>query len=309
VDWYVPRVSLRARIWTAFLAIYLIWGSTYLAIRFAIETLPPLLMAGTRFLVAGALLFGWLWLKGERKTTWIQWREAAVVGGLMLAGGNGGLSWAQEFVPSGLAALIVSTIPIWVVLLQWIWLKEGRPSPRVLLGLAFGFVGVALLIRPDAGGATSGEGVSILGAIVILAAAALWAAGGLYSRRAKLPASPLLAVAMEMVAGGVILFVAGTVAGEWPRFHLFSASFRSLLSLGYLIVYGSLIALTAYLWLIKETNPARAATYAFVNPVVALVLGWWLAGETLGPRTALAAVVAITGVVLIVRAPLPVREL
>ncbi len=292
-------MSSRTRIWTAFLAIYLIWGSTYLAIRFAIETLPPLLMAGTRYLVAGALLFGWLWLKGERKTTWIQWREAAVIGGLMLAGGNGGVSWAEEFVPSGLAALIVSTIPIWVVLLQWIWLKEGRPGHRVLLGLGLGFGGVALLIRPHA----AGEGVSIVGAIVILAAAALWAAGGLYSRRAKLPASPLLAVAMEMVAGGIILFVAGTVAGEWPRFHLLSASFRSLLSLAYLIVFGSLIALTAYLWLIKETSPARAATYAFVNPIVALVLGWWLAGETLAPRTALAAVVAITGVVLIVRAP------
>ncbi len=292
---------MRARVWVAFSAIYVIWGSTYLAIRIAIETLPPFLMAGARYSIAGLLLWGWLRIRGEHRATWREWREAAIVGGLMLLGGNGLVSWAEQFVPSGLAALLVSTIPIWVVLLDWLWLRSARPSPRMFLGLALGIVGVGLLVRPGTASTVEG-GVSILGALVLLLAAGSWAAGGLHARRAKLPSSSLLSVAMQMIAGGCLFLLTGTATGEWPKLYVSAISPRSLLALAYLVFFGSLVGLTAYLWLIKRTTPARASTYAFVNPVVAIVLGWAVAGEALSPRILLAAAVALSGVVLIVRA-------
>jgi drug/metabolite transporter (DMT)-like permease len=222
----------------------------------------------------------------------------------MLLGGNGAVSWAEQFVPSGLAALLISTIPIWVVLLDWGWLRSARPTPRIFLGLGLGILGVGLLVRPGTTPAAQG-GVSILGAVVLLLAAGSWALGGLYARRAKLPASSLLSVAMQMITGGILLFIAGTAIGEWPRLHLGLVSTRSLLALAYLVFFGSLVGLTSYLWLIKETTPAKASTYAFVNPVVAIVLGWAVAGESLAPRILLAAAVALSGVVLIVRGRRP----
>jgi len=293
-------MSSRAGVTAAFLAIYLIWGSTYLAIRFAVETIPPFLMAGARYSIAGILLYGWLWMRGERRTTPRQWRDAAIVGGLMLLGGNGAVCWAEQFVPSGLAALLVSTIPIWVVLLDWLWLRSARPNRRIFVGLILGFLGVGMLVRPG-GNAEATGGVSLLGAGVLLLAAALWAAGVVYSRRAAIPSSPMLAVAMQMVAGGAMLLLTGTLLGEGSRLDLARASNRSILSLVYLVTFGTLVGHTCYLWLIRVTTPAKASTNAFVNPVVAVVLGWALAGEELRPFTALAAAVAISGVVLIVR--------
>lgn len=294
-------MSSRARIGAAFLAIYLIWGSTYLAIRLAVATLPPFLMAGTRFLTAGLLLFAWLGMRGEYRATRREWRDATIVGGLMLLGGNGVVSWAEQFVPSGLAALIVSTIPIWVVLLDWLWLKEKRPDRRTIAGLILGFLGVAMLVRPHA--APGSGAVSLLGGGALLLAAALWAAGTLFSRRAARPKAPLLSAAMQMVAGGVLLLLTGTLTGEWARLNLQAATALSLLSLIYLILFGSLVGLTSYLWLIQVTTPARASTYAFVNPIVAIILGWAVAGEEFRPMTVVAAAVAISGVVLIVRGP------
>jgi drug/metabolite transporter (DMT)-like permease len=291
-------MSSRARIGAAFLAIYLIWGSTYLAIRLAVATLPPFLMAGTRFLTAGLLLFAWLGIRGELRATWLEWRDATIVGGLMLLGGNGVVSWAEQFVPSGLAALIVSTIPIWVVLLDWLWMRQSRPDRRTIAGLALGFLGVAMLVRPHA--AVGSGSVSLLGGGALLLAAALWAAGTLYSRKAARPKAPLLGAAMQMVTGGLLLLVTGTLTGEWSRLNLHGASTLSLLSLVYLILFGSLVGLTSYLWLIQVTTPARASTYAFVNPIVAIILGWAIAREELRPMTAVAAAVAISGVVLIV---------
>ena len=294
-------MSSRARIGMALLALYIFWGSTYLAIRFAIETIPPFLMAATRYLAAGFLLLGWMLFRGAPWPKASEWREAAVVGGLMLLGGNGGVCWAEQTVPSGVAALVVSTVPIWVVILDWLWLRSGRPNASTLLGLALGFGGVALLVRPG-GGKHGRDGAPLLGVLVLVMASGLWAAGGLYSRRARLPASPWVAIAMEMIAGGALLALAGTAAGEWPNVHLDQVSPRSLLSLGYLIFFGSLIGFSAYLWLLKATTPARASTYAFVNPVVAVFLGWALAGEAFSLRTMNAAAVALTGVILIVRA-------
>ena len=293
-------MSSRARIGVALLALYIVWGSTYLAIRFAIETIPPFLMAATRFLVAGSLLLCWMRLRGAPWPKPSEWREASIVGGLMLLGGNGGVCWAEQTVPSGVAALVVSTVPIWVVLLDWLWLRSGRPNTSTLFGLALGFGGVALLVRP--GGAMHSGGAPVLGILVLVLASGLWAAGALYSRRARLPSSPWVAISMEMIAGGALLALAGIAVGEWRHVHLAEVTARSLLSLAYLVFFGSLIGFSAYLWLLKATTPARASTYAFVNPVVAVFLGWAFAGEAFPLRTMIAAAVALTGVVLIVRA-------
>ena len=292
-------VTNRARLWIALGSVYLIWGSTYLAIRFAIETLPPFSMAGVRYLAAGGVLVLWQRARGAPRPSPLEWREAAIVGGLMLLGGNGGVCWAEQIVPSGVTALFISTVPIWLVLLDWLWLGSIRPSRRIVLGLALGIGGVALLVR------TSGAPEAAappLGAAVLVLASGLWAAGSLYSRRAKLPAAPFLSIGMEMVAGGALLVLAGAAVGEWSRIDLAIASARSLLSLLYLITFGSLIGFSAYIWLLRATTTARVSTYAFVNPVVAMFLGWAFAGETLELRTLIAAAVAITGVVLILRA-------
>ena len=293
-------MSSRARIGIALLALYIVWGSTYLAIRFAIETIPPFLMAATRFLAAGSLLLAWTLFRGAPWPKTSEWREASVVGGLMLLGGNGGVCWAEQTVPSGVAALVISTVPIWVVILDWLWLRNQRPAASTLLGLALGFAGVALLVRP---GAEHSGGAPALGVLVLMLASGLWAAGALYSRRARLPASPWVAIAMEMIAGGVLLALMGTAVGEGRQVHLAQVSVRSMLSLAYLVFFGSLIGFSAYLWLLKATTPARASTYAFVNPVVALLLGWMLAGEALTLRTLAAAAVILGAVVLVITAP------
>jgi drug/metabolite transporter (DMT)-like permease len=292
-----PEVLSRLRVGAAFAAIYLIWGSTYLAIRFAIETLPPFFMAGARFIVAGALLYTWARWRGAPGPTRLHWREAAIVGGLMLLGGNGGVTWAEQRLPSGLAALLVTTVPLWMVLLEAVRPGGGRPSRRVALGLGLGMAGVLLLIGQ--GNLTGGQAVDLPGTAVVLFAALAWAAGSLYSRRARLPEAPLQGVALEMLAGGAWLLLAGGVSGEGARLNLDGASLRSLLALGYLIIFGSIVAFSAYLWLLRVSTPARASTYAFVNPVIAVFLGWALADEPLTAQTLLAAAVIVAAVAII----------
>lgn len=284
----------------AFAAVYLIWGSTYLAIRVAIETLPPFLMAGARFLIAGALLYAWMRRRGAPPPAPHHWRAAAVVGGLLLVGGNGGVVWAEQTVPSGLAALLVATVPLWIVLLDWLRPHGPRPTLALVAGLVAGFAGVAMLIGP--GRFAGGAQVDPLGGAVLLLASVSWAAGSLQSRRARLPSSRFLAIAMEMLAGGALLLLAGTLVGEWGSLDLAHVSIRSWTALGYLIVFGSLGGFTAYLWLLATTTPARAATYAYVNPVVAVILGWALADEPVTPRVLLAAAVIISAVVIITTA-------
>lgn len=291
----------RLRVVLAFAAVYIIWGSTYLAIRFAIDTLPGFLMAGVRFLLAGGLLYAWARSQGAARPSRIHWRSAAIVGGLMLLGGNGGVVWAEQHVPSGLTAVLIATVPLWVAVLDWLW-RGSRPTVRGLLGLALGLAGIGLLVGP--GELAGSQGVDLLGAGVLVLASLSWAAGSLYSRSAPLPGSPLLATALEMLAGGALLLVLGLAAGQATELDLARVSLRSLLALGYLVVFGSLVAFTAYIWLLRATSPARAATYAYVNPVVAVVLGWALAGEPLTTRTLLAAAVIIGAVVLITVQPL-----
>lgn len=280
----------------AFLAVYLIWGSTYLAIRFVIESLPPFFMAGTRFLVAGAVLYVFIRLRGVEGETRGDWSCAFVLGGLMLLGGHGAVVWAEQWVPSGLACLLVGTVPLWMVFLDWLWNKH-KPNVKVVGGVVLGFVGVILLV----GGVESlgASSVDLAGAGIIVFGAFLWANGSLYSRSAKQPKSQLLATALEMVAGGILLLLASLVTGELNRVRLDLISIRSLVSWVYLIVFGALVAFTCYIWLLKVTTPARVSTYAYVNPIVAMFLGWTLANEPITARNVAAATLILTAVVII----------
>lgn len=299
--------AARGRVLVAFAAVYVIWGSTYLAIRVAIETLPPLLMAGTRFLLAGSLLYGWMRLRGAERPQRAHWRSAAIVGGFLLLGGNGGVVWAEQRVPSGLTALLVATVPLWMTLLGW-WLgHERRPNRRVAAGLFLGLLGVGLLVA--ARGVGDPTGADPLGAVVLVGASLSWAYGSLWSRRAELPRSPFLATAMEMMAGGALLLVASGLRGEWLRLDPSAVSTRSLVAVSYLVVFGSLVGFTAYVYLLRASTPTRVATYAFVNPAVAVVLGWLVAGEALTHRTAGAAAIILTGVVLLVTASMRLPRL
>ena len=293
----ISGLSCRWRVIAAFAAVYLIWGATYLFIRFAIETLPPFLMAGTRFLVAGGVLYGVAWLGGAPRPTRAQWGAAALVGALLLLGGNGGVVWAEQSVPSGLAALLVAMAPLWMAVLDWVRPGGVRPSGGVALGLALGFSGVILLVGPDE--LVGGGRVDPIGAAVLILASLSWAAGSIYSRHGQRPASQLLATGMQMLAGGALLLLVGSATGEWARFDYRAVSLRSLAALGFLIAFGSLIGFTAYTWLLRATTVARASTYAYVNPAVAVFLGWALAGEALTPRTLLAAGVIVAAVVVI----------
>ena len=288
-----------AAIWAALAAIYIIWGSTYLAIRVAIETLPPLLMASVRFLVAGGLLYVWTMLRGARsegRPTASQWRASAIIGTALLLGGNGGVVLAEQTVPSGIAALLVATVPLWMVLLARVALGE-RVTWRESLGIAIGFGGIVLLVDPFTGGGFDPVGIGLL-----LVADLSWAAGSLYARRAPMPSRSLVGTAMQMLTGGVALGIAGIVAGELADVQLRSISLASTLGFVYLIVFGSLVAFTAYAWLIRVARTSLVATYAYVNPVVAILLGWAILSEPLGWRTLVAGGVIVVGVALIVTA-------
>ncbi|MGH7575104.1 MAG: EamA family transporter [Longimicrobiales bacterium] len=286
-----------SRLIAAFAAVYIIWGSTYLAIRFAIETLPPFLMAGVRFVIAGALLYAWTVRRSGRRPERGEWKAAIIIGALLLLGGNGGVVWAEQTVPSGVAALIVAIVPCWMVLLDWARPGGSRPAAQVGLGLILGLAGVALLVGPSS--LAGGMGVDTIGSIALVFASLSWAAGSIYARQTKPPAVPLQATAMQMLAGGALLIFAGVLAGETASVDLSRVSARSAAAFLYLIAFGSIVGYSAYAWLLRKSTAARVSTYAYVNPVVAVFLGWALAGEPLTPRMMLAAAVIIAGVALI----------
>ena len=298
-----PHDAKRQRLGllAAFAAIYLIWGSTYLAIRFAVETLPPFLMTAVRFVAAGALMYAWARLRGAARPTRLHWSAATLVGVLMLVFGVGGVSWAEQRIPSGAAALIVAVGPLSMVLVDWLFFRGGRPNARVWAGIVLGFVGVALLVGPEQ---LAGSGrIDALGVGIILLGTITWSFGSLYSRGSHLPSSPVLATGMEMMAGGLVLLVLGSVVGEWARLGDSQVSLLSVASVAYLAVFGSIIALGAYLWLLRVTTPSRVVTHAYVNPVVAVFLGWALADEALNTRTLAATAVITAGVLVILSRP------
>jgi drug/metabolite transporter (DMT)-like permease len=283
----------------AFAAVYLLWGSTYLAIRYAIETLPPFLMAAMRFLIPGGILFTWAILNGETmRTSFSQWPKAFVIGGLLLLVGNGGVTWAEKHIASGLTALLIATEPLWVVIWNWT-LSRKRPNAMVLFGVLIGLAGVGLLVSDGWNGVNGESSMNLAGVGVVLVAASAWAGGSVYSNRRPIKASTSMAAGMQMLAGGSLLVLLALIAGNFRGLNLNNASWVSIAAFFYLIVFGSLIGYTAYSWLLRNVTPARAATYAYVNPVVAVLLGWFIAREPLTARMLIAAAVIVSSVILI----------
>ena len=285
----------------AFAAVYILWGSTYLAIKYAIETLPPFLMAGTRFTVAGAILMIWArFAKDYERPLAVHWKTSFIVGSLLLLVGNGGVVFAEHYISSSLAALLVATEPFWIVLLSWLWLKGTPPNLKTILGIAVGFFGVWLLINGQpTGSAQSGGSMQLFGTIAVMAAALSWATGSIYGLRAPAPKSALLTAGMQMFSGGLVLFAVSLISGELLHLNIAQISLNSVLGLSYLTIFGSLIGFTAYSWLLKNSQPALVSTYAYVNPIVAVFLGWLIAGESFTGQMLVGAGVIVGSVVLI----------
>jgi drug/metabolite transporter (DMT)-like permease len=295
---WLPGSSRRERILVAlaFFAIYVIWGSTYLAIRYAVETIPPLFVAGTRHLIAGALLFAWCWWKGLRPTG-AQWRASLIVGALFFLGGHGLLHWAEQVVPSGLAALLIATEPIMIAVLAAL-AGQSRITLPVALGMLLGVTGVAMLMRSDIALAGRAE---LIGSAAVLLGALSWALGIIYSARAPMHPNSVMSAAMSLLCGAGLLIITGMILGEASRLHLASVSLMSFVSLLYLVSFGSLLAFTAYVWLLQRCPPTLVATHTYVNPVVAVLLGWTLAGESFTPGSLTAAAAVVAAIVLVGR--------
>jgi drug/metabolite transporter (DMT)-like permease len=287
------------QVWGALVIVYVIWGSTYLAIREAVLTIPPLLMASARFLLAGGGLYLWAIRRGDTdgdRPGRRQWIACTVVGGLLLLGGNGGLAWAEQRIPTGIAALVIATVPLWMVIVGFVWFRD-RVGMREVLGLAVGFGGLVLLVG------LPGEGhLDLMGLLVTVGAAASWATGSVYSKHAPLPRRPLVSTAMQMLGGGVLLAIVGIASGELSDLHPSRIELRSVLGLAYLIVFGSLVAFSAYVWLLQNARISLVSTYAYVNPVVAVFLGWLVLDERVGWVTLVAGAVIVAAVALIVTA-------
>ena len=285
-------------IWAGLIAVYIVWGSTYLAIRFVVETMPPFLAAGVRFLIAGAVLYGLTRLRGDKAPVKLEWRSAAIVGFFLLVGANGGVMWAEQRVASGIAALMVASAPLWMALIDTVRPGGKRPNGWIVAGILIGFAGILVLVGPGQLIGVESD-VDLLGVGVLLLAAFLWAVGSLYNRGAKLPDSPLLATGMEMLAGGLGLLLLGTVAGEWARLDLSAISTCSWLGFAYLVVFGSWVGFASYIWLLRVAPTTLVSTYAYVNPLVAILLGSLLAGEELTTQILLATVFILGSVIII----------
>lgn len=290
----------RFKVLSAFAAIYLIWGSTYLAIHYAIESLPPYLMTGIRFLIAGSLLYVWARWRGAT-ATWVHWRSATLTGGLMLFGGMGTVAVAQQWVPSGLTALIIALVPLWMVVIEWLRPGGAKPGARVWLGISLSLVGLVLLVDPFSG--TEGANVSLLGVGLLLLSTLCWSAGSILSRALPLPGSPLLSTGMQMLVASLLMLLVACLKGDFGQLSVSAISMKSVLGLGYLIVFGSIVAFTAYLWLLRVSTPALVGTYAFVNPMIAMLLGWGLNGEGLSAPTLAGALLILAAVAVIVSRP------
>ena len=282
----------------AFLAVYLVWGSSYFAIRVAIESMPPFLMSGARMFTAGVLLAAWAWSRGAPRPRWVELRATAVTGFLMLFIGNGTVTWAEQYTASGRVALIVAMTPVWFVLIEWLRPGGTRPGATLITGLAIGASGVALLVGADALSGTH-EMIAVLAELAVLFGSLSWATGSMYSRHATLPESSAVASALQMLFASLFLASAGALRGELSTFHLDAVTTRSGVALAYLVAGPSLIGYSAFVWLLKVSTPAKVGTYGYVNPMIAVLLGWALAGEPLTQRMMVATAVIVVGVALI----------
>ena len=298
------KIPTKAAIIAGFATIYLLWGSTYLGIKIAVETLPPFLMASARFLVAGIVVTAWIACTGSFKATRRQWIDNSLIGGLLLLGGNGLVSWAEQKIPSGVSTLVVSLGPLFIVLLDWAVFKFSRDKTRgtrptwaTFVGVGLGIVGLVVLVAPNLGAGKSQLDPWRVGGLVL--ACFSWSVGSIYTRYARTPAEPFTAAAVQMLAGSVWLIIVSVLMGEPGHFSLSAASSRSLFAWGYLIVAGSLVGFTTFVWLMKHCTPARVSTFAYVNPVVAVFLGWMMAHEKVGASMLVAAAIIIAGVAII----------
>ena len=292
----VPHRTTRTRLVLGFLVIYVVWGSTYLAIRWGVETIPPFIMGAVRFLLAGGMMYAYSRWRGAKAPTMREWRASAIVGALLLFIGNGAVSWSEQRVSSGMTSLLVATVPLWLVLCE---VAQGkRPGLIKWLGVAFGLVGVGLLVLP-ADGHISSAAVEPVGAIVLALGSLSWTIGSLYSRTAPLAKPAALAISMQMLVGGAMLLVLSIVSGELAHVNRDAVSMASVYSLLYLIVFGSLIGFSTYMWLLTVASPTAVGTYAYVNPLVAVLLGVAFAGERIPPQAFLAMLVIVGGVAMV----------
>lgn len=289
---------MSPRLLVALLLVYVFWGSTYLAIARAIDTIPPFFMASARFLLAGGLLYTWMHAFKNERAPRGTWKHAWIMGALLLLGGNGGVVYAEQFVPSGVAALLVGSGPFWFMLLGWLWLRGPRPGVKSLVGLVIGFTGLTILIGP---GKLSGSAshVPLWPALAVLGATISWSTGSIYSKTIRVQASPMMMAAMQMLAGAVLMAGAGFLRGEHHGFSLGNVTWMSFGAWLYLVVFGSLVGFSAYIYVLRHATPAVASTYAYVNPVVAVFLGWAVASEPLTPRILFAATMIVGAVILI----------
>lgn len=289
---------MKTKLWTALLALYIVWGSTYLAIRFAVETIPPFMHASVRFLISGLILFAWRRAAGDPMPTASNWKSTAIVGTFLLLGGNGLVALAEQHIPSGIAALVISTSPFWLVLFESLRSGGNKPNWQSILGLVIGFSGVFLLIGPSELTGSKQE-FNTVSVILLLIAPFLWSLGSIYARGADMPKSTLMSTGMQMLAGSVSLFIVSVLTGELNGFHIADVSMRSLWGLLYLITFGSLVGFVSYGWLLHNAPVSLTSTYAYVNPVVAVFLGWLLANEELNARIGLASAIIIGSVIFI----------
>lgn len=281
----------------AFAAVYVIWGSTYLGIRLAIETIPPLLMAGSRFFLAGIILYAVVRGTGTPKPRAVHWRDASIIGFLLLVTGNGGVTLAEKLVPTNVTALIIAGTPLWIIVVDWLRPGGRRPHGLVFGGLFLGFVGVALIVASR--GHTGASLVDPKGAVLLLGASICWACGSVFSRHARQPSSPLLGIAMQMIVGGGAMLVLGAILGEVGRFDLAAISTTSWWSFVYLTIFGSMVGFTAYVWLLRVSTPTRVSTYAYVNPLIAVLLGYLFLREPLPAGALVAGLFILAAVALI----------
>lgn len=289
----------RSALVLAFASIYLLWGSTYLGIRVAVETMPPFLMAGARFLTAGVLLFTFLKLRGAAWPTLQQWRANAIIGAFLLVSGNGFVVWAELNVPSGITALLVGVTPLFIVLTEWIWPGGSRPGGVTAGALLLGFAGTVWLVAPWE--TTTQGAINPAGALAVVAACISWSIGSIYARHSRHGMDPFVASSLQLFSGGAGLMVVALLHGDFGRFDFAAISARSWTAFAHLVIAGSIIGFSTFVWLMKHSTPARVATYAYVNPIVAVFLGWIILGEPISSRTLVASAIIVTAVVIITR--------
>jgi drug/metabolite transporter (DMT)-like permease len=292
----------------AFAAIYIIWGSTYLGIRYAIQTIPPLLMSGVRYFIAGLAVYLISMAGGAPRPAGRHWKNTAIIGALLLLMGNGGVAMAEKLIPTGIAALIVCSVPIWFALFGWLFFKKGKPVPRTIAGIALGFIGIMVLVGPG-NLMPGGTPINLNGVIIITIGTIGWSMGSLFASRAELPSNHLTTTGMQMLCGGLLLMLAGLVKGEYSQFQWAEVSRESIIAIVYLIIFGSMVAFSAYSWLVRVSSPSLVSTYAYVNPVIAVFLGWLFLNEAIDRYTIIGSVIIVGALILITTAkPIVIEE-